>query len=62
MEVFRRLCLYTTDRRIRDTLSRVPDLLSDSELEALAFVRRVESVYPCQSFETAKHLRVQQNR
>ena len=62
VEVFHRLCLYTTDHHIRDTLRHVTNLLSDDELNALQFVRRLESFYPCQSFETAKRLRLQQNR
>jgi len=62
VDVFRRLCLYTTDRQVRDTLSRVNDLLTDDELDALTFVHRLETFYPHRSFETAKHLHVQQNR
>jgi len=59
---FHRLCLYTSDRQIRDTLSRVSDLLTDSQLDALTFVHRLESVYTCQSFETAKHLSLRHSR
>ena len=61
VDVFRRLCLYTTDCQIRDTLSRVTDLLTYDELDALAFVRRLETFYPQRSFETAKRLHLHQN-
>jgi len=60
--VFRRLCLFTSDRQIRDTLAQVSDLLTDDELDALAFIHRLETLVPCQSFDTARSLRLQQNR
>jgi len=62
VDVFRRLCLCTTDTHIRDTLSRLNDLLTDSELDALAFIHRLETFYPHRSFETAKRLYVHHNR
>jgi len=60
--VFHRLCFYTSDCQIRDTLSHVSDLLTHEELDALEFVHRLETLFPCQSFDTARHLRLQQNR
>jgi len=62
VDVFRRLCLYTTDIHVRDTLSRLTDLLTDSELDALMFIHRLETLYPHRSFETAKRLYVRHNR
>jgi len=62
VEVFRRLCLYTSDRQIRDTLSHVTDLLTDDKREALTFLRRLELLCPHQSFNTARRLRLHQNR
>jgi len=62
VEVFRRLCRHTSDRQIRDTLSQVTDLLTDDELDALAFIHQLETFYPSQSFETAKRHHMHQNR
>jgi len=62
LEAFHRICLYTADLQIRDTLSRVNNLLTEDEHDALTFIRRLESLYTCRSFEAAKRHLVQQNR
>ena len=62
VDVFHRLCLYTTDRQVRDTLSEMADLLTDDERDALAFVRHLETICPQRSFETAKRRHQRQNR
>lgn len=62
VDVFHRLCLYTTDPQVRDTLSQTTDLLTDVEHDALVFVHHLESICPHQSFKIAQHLHQQQNR
>ena len=58
------ICFNTSDRELRDYLSGElirGGHLSDEELEIVNYVKVLEQLYSCPSYEVAKSLKIEEN-
>ena len=61
----RQICFHTTDRFLRDYLAEnliEDNHLSEEDIEIVNYVKVLEQLYSCKSYEIAKSLKIEEDQ